>query len=279
MRAAAKKVLNFHNLNPIWVLLTFALCACSQGKPISNKTGRITNYTECVLPSDQGEGSFMASWASLPISVVIDKDFYVTDGGLQAYAIKNAINTWNAWGSLRGFTVFNLTEDGTGVTAGRVIPPLADNLGCQQSIFTDYANDGVVGIWKIRSGGDGRNNRGSCNLFEPDATTGVGAQGQTDWVVTDGHTTKASILLNFVDYNVPGKETVDLESLALHELGHVLGLLHSCNPNPASDGTSSPLCSAAPSKYIEAVMFPFLGNSQLRRKLKQNDYDRVNCLY
>jgi hypothetical protein len=75
---------------------------------------------------------------------------------------------------------------------------------------------------------------------------------------------------------------VDVESLLLHELGHVLGMLHSCNGSTdgSIDGTSAPACqSGLNSQYLEAVMFPFLEIGQLRRKLQQNDYNRINCLY
>jgi hypothetical protein len=91
----------------------------------------------------------------------------------------------------------------------------------------------------------------------------------------------ASVLLNFADFNAPGKPELDIESLFLHELGHVLGMLHSCNGSSAEnlDPTSAPVCYNAPIEFQKAVMFPFLDVRQYRRILQQNDYDRVNCLY
>jgi len=273
MEAAFKNWRDFIKLGVLYATLLLALASCSPSKPSKGEKGLVTNYTKCLLPDDQGNGSFRASWANLPIRVVLDKDFYMTDEGQQAEAIKGAINTWNAWGAIRGFTVFSLVEDGSGINGGRLIPDFEDSEGCEPPMFTAAATDGVVGIWKLRPGGRGRINRGSCGRILDE-----GIQGYTDWEVVDGHTTKASILLNFADFNTPGKRLLDLESLALHELGHVIGLLHSCKTEE-SDGTSSPLCSDAPRKYLEAVMFPVLGDAQLRRKLRQNDYDRVNCLY
>lgn len=236
------------------------------------KKGVVTNYTDCVLPDDQGEGSLQGSWGGIPIKVILDRDFYVADGGLQATAIKKAIDTWNRWGKLRGFNAFNIQNDGSGISAGAYIPAFEDSAGNSQSMFTDYYSDGTVGIWKVRPGGDGRNLRGDSLLLP------IGMQGKTDWQMTNGYITGASILLNFDEYNRPGKSTLDVESLVLHELGHVLGLLHSCAGT--GDGSGAVSCGGGtPSQYLEAVMYPILGLSQLRRLLKQNDYNRVNCLY
>lgn len=89
------------------------------------------------------------------------------------------------------------------------------------------------------------------------------------------------ILLNFDDYNRAGKPVYDLESEALHELGHVLGLLHSCNGSSRGilDRTTAVACESAPQAYKDAVMFPFLSDRELRTHLSQNDIDRINCLY
>jgi hypothetical protein len=107
-------------------------------------------------------------------------------------------------------------------------------------------------------------------------------QGQTDWITLNGRISGASVLLNFEQFNATGKLRVDVESLLLHELGHVLGLLHSCNgsTSDSTDSTSAPNCSPGINpQYLEAVMFPFLEINLIRRKLQQNDYNRINCLY
>ena len=57
----------------------------------------------------------------------------------------------------------------------------------------------------------------------------------------------------------PTRWEVDLESLMVHELGHVLGLAHSEEPG--------------------SVMAPTLGNGQVRRKLSALDRENVRCGY
>lgn len=251
-------------------------CGCSARPPESTQeSGRVTNYTVCALPADQGAGSLQGKWASLPIPVVIDRDFYTTDQGAQAVAIRNAINIWNdSWARLRGFQAFTISNDGSGLGAGAGIPVTQD---CSQATITNARTD-VVGIWKIQAGGDGKNSRvvngTACKLLE------TGIQGKTDWTMatTGTQIAGASILLNYDEFNNTAANTLDLHSLVLHELGHVLGLLHSCSPGP-DDSTTAVECGLAPERYFEAVMFPYLRANQIRRALRQNDLNRVNCLY
>ncbi len=221
------------------------------------------------------------SWASTPISLILDRDFYVSEDGREADQIKGAIETWNAWHRIKyGTNIFTIVNDGTGQDAGRDIPPLTTT--CDQVAYTS-ANTDSVGIWKIRPYGDGINRRVACQ-------SGTGTrlklmddlvQGSTDWSITNHHISGASVLLNFDGWNVAGRDELDIESLAVHELGHVLGLLHSCNGTSGNflDGTGAVNCSSAPAKYEDAVMFPSLVSGQIRRILQPNDYARINCLY
>jgi len=220
------------------------------------------------------------------VPVVFDRDFYVADNGEAVDALRGALQSWNAWAGFRGMQAFSLKNDGTGLSAGRDIPDLTD---CAAASYSSSVTD-MVGIWKINGAGPRRNRRESCGNL-PDGSPGkilpFGVQGQTDWIIISGQIVGASILLNFEDYNSPGKERIDVESLVLHEMGHVLGMLHSCNGSGGggTDSTSAPACTngggvvTAPAQYANAVMFPFLQVGQERRQLQQNDYNRINCLY
>jgi hypothetical protein len=80
--------------------------------------------------------------------------------------------------------------------------------------------------------------------------------------------------VNFANYFVNGAPQPDLQSLVVHELGHMLGLDHSCTGSA---------CASAPEAYRTAVMYPSLGfdgmNGRIRRDLGTNDQQRANCLY
>jgi hypothetical protein len=268
------------------IILVLPMWACTAAPSAALNLGHVVNFTSCALPKDQGTGSLHGAWNFLPVPIVFDNDFYVTDGGSVVPSMRGSVQSWNVWASLRGFPgAFSLKNDGTGVSAGHTIPPLTD---CNQASYTSSLPD-TVGIWKIGTSGFHRNQRDSCGSDAAGAPLRLmasGVQGQTDWIIQNGHIIGASILLNFDDYNSPGKQHIDVQSLLLHELGHVLGLLHSCNGSTGTsvDSTTAPACFnggvlSAPPEYANAVMFPFLEVDQLRRNLQQNDYNRVNCLY
>lgn len=260
--------------------------ACTAAVPPSVANGRVVNFTACALPKDQGVGSLHGQWSSLPVPVVFDNDFYVADAGVVIPAMRGSLQSWDEWAALRGFNgAYSLVNDGAGLTAGHPIPELTD---CSQASYSSSLPS-TVGVWKISTAGFHANHRASCGT-NPDGTAGKilasAVQGQTDWIIQSGRIIGASILLNFDDYNSPGKQHIDVQSLLLHELGHVLGLLHSCNGSTGSsvDSTTAPACFTGgvltvDPQYANAVMFPFLEADQLRRDLQQNDYNRINCLY
>jgi hypothetical protein len=262
--------------------LILPLMACTVAPSSALNNGRVVNYTSCALPKDQGVGSLHGAWSSLPVKLVLDNDFYVADGGAVLPSLRGSVQSWNTWATLRGFSgAYNLTNDGSGLA----IPELTD---CSQASYS-ASLPGTVGVWKIASAGFHANRRASCGTNSdgsPGKLLSFGVQGQTDWIIQNGRITGASVLLNFEDYNSPGKQPIDVQSLLLHELGHVLGLLHSCNGSSGGsvDSTTAPACFtdgvlSAATEYTNAVMFPFLQVGQLRQSLTQNDYNRINCLY
>lgn len=264
-------------MNRYWLLpiLLFGAVACTARPSGATASGRVVNFTNCQLPPDQGKGSYQGAWASIPVPLVFDRDYYVADNGEAVSALRGAVNTWNTWARLKGKAAFSLQNDGSGSSAGEAIPSITD---CSQASYSAAVTD-KVGVWKISTHDDHANRRESCGAQQKILPDGV--QGQTDWIVVNNKIVGSSILLNFEGFNAPGKQAIDVESLLLHELGHVLGLLHSCNGSSgdSTDGTTAPACASARQQYQEAVMFPFLLPGVVRRSLEQNDYARINCIY
>ncbi len=266
-------------MRPYYFLFLLAapmLASCGFRDPLAGSDSDIvTNFTKCRLHPAQGRHSILQPWRNLPVRVVLDRNFYATDEQEQAKHIKGAIQRWNDWGKLKGLNIFTIVNDDQEAASGSNIPVTET---CDlRSIMINQAQNVDIGIWKIEAGGDARNTRDvggtQCNLLERDI------QGLAAWNLSSNRIDKAAIILNFDTWNRPGVATFDLESIALHELGHALGLLHSCKISPG-DQTSAPDCASASIRLFRtAVMFPSLGESTLRRNLRQNDYNRINCLY
>jgi hypothetical protein len=225
-----------------------------------------SSLARCELPADQGYGSLMGSWESLPVSLIVDREFYAREGGQAAEALLRAVRTWNDWAGRRGKTAFV-------VSAEADIPRVTE---CNQSAYTKGI-PAAAGIWIIDGSPGRENRRHGCGGEEKILP---GEASQTDWLIEGGRILGASVLLNFEDFNSPGKPSIDLETLLAHELGHVLGLLHSCNGRGplGTDGTSAPFCRQAPVAYRKAVMAPIYPGD-VRRELGANDLNRLKCLY
>lgn len=89
--------------------------------------------------------------------------------------------------------------------------------------------------------------------------------------------------VNYQYFFVSGRRQPDLASIFVHELGHLLGLDHSCS---ASTKEGFPNCndSSLNQAYYDAIMFPTVffdssGVGQSRVQLQVNDQSRANCLY
>lgn len=93
--------------------------------------------------------------------------------------------------------------------------------------------------------------------------------------------------LNYQHFFISGKPVPDMTSIAVHELGHLLGLDHSCATSTVLGAkTQPPLCSSSglSDDYFSAVMYPVFSfkadaTGVARRSLNANDRGRANCLY
>ena len=229
------------------------------------------NSNACLLPVDQGIKSFHGNWNKLPVRLVLDQEFYRFENREELRAVQNAVLTWNAWARSKGMVAFTFRNAGQGRPA-----PSVDS--CSQADYTAAVTD-AVGIWLIGGSAEAPNERPSCGSYQKllsDAT-----HAQVDLKMASSRIRGGSVLFNFDGRFGFDRETIDMESVALHSLGHLLGLNNSCNASSGDrlDSTGAVACSVAPAAYRKSVMSPLLSFGEKRRRLSANDIGRVNCLY
>jgi hypothetical protein len=223
------------------------------------QTSSVSNT--CVVNPDQAS-LFMGHWSTHPIPLAVEaNDFSASE----VTAIKAAINTWNNFfKASKGFELYlsdstnvlgTTSAGGTRVSQGTVCStPLVGANGFTNKIMLYKTTSG----WSYGSS--------------------VMALTSTCPIITAGSTYRKFIAavmeVNFQNYFNAGQPIPDLQSIVTHELGHMLGLNHSCTGSA---------CSKAPADYVSAMMYPSLGfdgtAGRLKRILNTNDEERANCLY
>jgi len=222
---------------------------------------------ECLIPNDQ-KGTIGGRWTVKPVPLaVIVNDF----SAVEMNELRAAIGTWNSFFSAsKGFKLFVASGAPlSSVPAGT--PKIRTNEACSVSSFVTAS--GFVQPILIEKIVSGWTHGGS--VIAQTGTCPNTVQGQPYRVFSTG-----VIEMNFENYFAPGLPRPDLQSVILHELGHLLGLGHTCEAQAQKNFLA---CAEAPKEYLQAVMFPSLGfdgnTGRIKRSLQQNDQQRANCLY
>lgn len=216
---------------------------------------------ECAVANGQNN-TFTGAWASRPVPVAVRTNNF---NAAEKQRMMNAIQTWNAFfKESKGYELYwagsqNFTES----DRGTYLAP-EDACDVQFASTTGY-NDYVV-ISKVTSG------------WSNSQTTTIALTGTCPVEVGSSRfkmMVSGAMSINYQDYFKQGKPQPDLESVVLHELGHLLGLKHSCGQDLG--------VSCDPAELKEAVMFPSLSfngiTGEIKKSLKTNDMKRANCLY
>lgn len=214
---------------------------------------------ECKLNAGQ-EATFNGAWASRPVPIAVRaSDFNSTEKS----QIINAINTWNTFFSeSKGYELY---WAGNGSMNEQDAEKLRPTEVCNAPFASSTGYSNYVTIYKETSWSSGE------QVMALTGTCPVEVSGSQFKMLTS-----ASMALNYQYFFVSGKPQPDLESVILHELGHLLGLKHACGPDMG--------ISCDNNEYREAVMYPSLGFGAGRvglqkRSLSTNDMSRANCLY
>lgn len=221
--------------------------------------------TGCVLPPDQ-LGTLQGKWNATPVPIAlstVNGGFNATERGL----ISKAVETWNTFygASLQLQVLDTQADTSQGISADLCASPIINSSNVftrAVSIIKDTAwvglDAGVVGITK-ECPGSGSPIR-SLN--------------------------SAEMYLNYRNFFTAGNPNPGLEETMLHELGHLLGLGHSCEIGFSQEEAETlliPSCenSNLPQAYRDAIMFPTvsLAGPSGKTAIQSNDQGRANCLY
>lgn len=228
--------------------------------------GSTTNYQlECSVSSDQSK-TFKGSWSVVPVPIALKSGDFTES---EAAAVMAAADSWNQFFTQsRGYPLFSYGTWSNPNLSTETKPTSA----CSKGLISGGAFVGKVVLYKQATGW----------------TNGASVIALTTQCVTSGSSlgkfSSAFIELNYQDFFVSGKKVPDLQSIILHELGHLMGLDHSCESGSTTTGIPDCASLSSSHNYFNAIMYPSIffpnGTSgELRRSLQSNDQGRANCLY
>lgn len=218
--------------------------------------------TECAgVAADQREARF-TPLTEIPTEVRLDREF----SPAQLRLAQEAIGEWNAWARSA------MDKDIFVVRIGEVAPAV------REASPRDYEKNG---------GG-----RGHFYLVQESRTArALNAlplgSGESSAVAATFREVRGEEVHQIVLVKGDAIPATQFKSYVLHELGHVIGLDHSCAKAGASNPSGAPLCDSLPADhpYRRAVMFPGLrlrdsssGAPEVKETLTENDRARAACL-
>jgi hypothetical protein len=211
----------------------------------------------CPMPDDQ-RGAFMPELPTdHPVRVRVDQRFSAQENGF----IGKAVSVWNQYAKIhhdRAFFSFN--PSGVDAYANPVTQEFCGKAPDDRSFFYIAREDDDTNWRNLR--------------LDPNVP------GVTIRCYGDHQLTKQVVV---IQTNHLGMD--QFMSIVLHELGHAVGLDHSCQQGPGRDDYRSCDGLADNHPYRLALMHPVFRvgvngvGTDIKENLRGNDVERANCLY
>ncbi|NBU20308.1 hypothetical protein EBS43_02665 [bacterium] len=223
----------------------------------------------CVLPADQ-TNTISGRWTNYPVPIAF---FSGSFSGSETGAIIKAADTWNSFfQSSQGLQMVMNYGTSSSPTQSPIADPTTGGSTCSQGITTGTSYKGNVVLYKLSRWPQTY----SATAIALTTFCTLPAKPYSKFYM-------AVIEFNYQTFFASGQRQPDLESIILHEFGHMIGLNHSCEN---VDRAGVPNCnnSSINPDYLTASMFPVFSFDQtgagvVRNQLNSNDQGRANCIY